>query len=166
MAFLIGATSRFGSVKAFCIYCGVGIFLDFLFQCTFFLGFMVYDSRRIKYGHCRSISNLQPELPQTGGASQVSEPINDDKLDEFGINKNASSKIMEILANIILKNIWTKLLVLIIFAGYLGGAIYGLFGLQAGQDPFDLTPFDSYLRPYWTTFEVNKLHVYIRVIFW
>ena len=45
VAFSIGSTSRFGSVSAFCVYCAVGVILDFLFQVTFFLGFMVYDSR-------------------------------------------------------------------------------------------------------------------------
>ena len=49
VAFCVGSTSAFGSVSAFCVYCGVGIFLDFLFQVSFFLGFMVYDSRKQMY---------------------------------------------------------------------------------------------------------------------
>ena len=40
-----GANSPFGGVRTFCIYCGVGIFLDFIFRMTFFIGFMVLDSR-------------------------------------------------------------------------------------------------------------------------
>eukprot|EP01084_Bolivina_argentea_P238152 400109_1 len=45
VAFCVGATSPFGSVSAFCLYCGVGVILDFVFVITLFLGVMVYDSR-------------------------------------------------------------------------------------------------------------------------
>ena len=45
IAFAVGTASLFGSVSAFCAYCSCGVFLDFLFQVSFFLGFMVYDAR-------------------------------------------------------------------------------------------------------------------------
>ena len=53
MAFSIGANSPLGGIRTFCIYCGVGIFLDFIFQITLFLGFMVLDSR---YQQSRSVT--------------------------------------------------------------------------------------------------------------
>ena len=55
VAFCIGYVSKFKAVSSFCVYCGVGVFLDFIFQITFFLGFMVLHSKLQKYGCKRCI---------------------------------------------------------------------------------------------------------------
>merc|ERR1712012_119090 len=40
LAFLIGATGQFESINSFCIVSGLGVFLDFVFCCSLFLGFL------------------------------------------------------------------------------------------------------------------------------
>ena len=45
MVFAVGANLPIGGVRTLSIYCAFGIFLKFIFEITFFLGFMVYDSR-------------------------------------------------------------------------------------------------------------------------
>ena len=78
MAFGIGSFSPFGAVYTFCIYCGIGVLLDFLFQITFFLAFVVYDSRyqhtrSVKQSCCGGVSEPEPTSPeeQTGKSIEL-----------------------------------------------------------------------------------------------
>ncbi|ELT98645.1 hypothetical protein CAPTEDRAFT_154215 [Capitella teleta] len=53
LAFCIGATSPFLSVKNFCVFAGVAVFFCYLNQLTFFGGFLVLHARRVYSSrHC------------------------------------------------------------------------------------------------------------------
>ncbi len=80
VAFCVGSTSKFPAVSAFCIYCGVGVFLDFIFQCSFFLGFMVLDSRFQTHRSCRKPTineALYDEEEMHEQSDQISDHNND-----------------------------------------------------------------------------------------
>jgi hypothetical protein len=46
-AFLIGATTILPALRSFCVFAGVGIFFDFVFQVTFFTAFLAIDGTRV-----------------------------------------------------------------------------------------------------------------------
>ena len=241
VAFCIGSTSKFGSISAFCIYCGVGIFLDFVFQISFFLGFMVYDSRKQVYNKyncnkndfiftCNNNNNTNTNTnnnshkntakTNTGLSIELNKSQNENKkasiivsemntkdgkkkntnendsiqmkttdtnamhgselaansaangTNTVGLNigtrnlsksvsmigdlidDEASSFFMEKVGELILSDVRRSLFVLFLFGIYLSVAIYGLIHIQSYSDPVDLAPTDSYLRDYYSDYEV------------
>eukprot|EP00163_Fabomonas_tropica_P015256 TRINITY_DN2787_c0_g1_i2.p1 TRINITY_DN2787_c0_g1~~TRINITY_DN2787_c0_g1_i2.p1 ORF type:complete len:932 (+),score=278.28 TRINITY_DN2787_c0_g1_i2:269-3064(+) len=46
VAFLVGASTSLPALRTFCLYAAFGILFDFLYQITFFAGFLVLDQRR------------------------------------------------------------------------------------------------------------------------
>merc|ERR1719334_1692877 len=172
VAFGVGAASPFGSVSAFCWYCGVGVFMDFVYQITFFLGFMVYDSRYMLTGSVKEtfcgdeidfvpssttqVVELEAQTERTGDAGDATNGENVNKADDTKppmIPPEATLEFMNIWGHFLMDNLWVKIVVAIAFTGYLAGAVVGIVGLEASQDPIDLAPNDSYLVDYYETFE-------------
>ena len=170
LAFCVGATSVFGSISAFCVYCGVGVFLDFVFQVSFFLAFMVYDSRYQDTNSLKSCwnksDNDDPEAPNYSliGINSDSEVDLETKQSRKPSRKyshlleplnppESTSFLMDKLASILLSSIWVKIGVLLLFCGYLVGATFGVLQLTAYQNPEDLAPNDSYLRNVYDSYE-------------
>eukprot|EP01084_Bolivina_argentea_P160138 278870_1 len=173
LAFCIGSTSSFGAISAFCIYCGIGVFMDFVFQVTFFLGFMVYDSRYQERDSCKEcccghayVGNLQPNLASKDAVElqiRNSSERNDAKYMSGSsdrsrnkydmIQPEASSYVMDKLGQFLLNSGVVKAVVILIFIMYLVAATLGILRLHAYQDPVDLAPRDSYLAPTYETLE-------------
>jgi len=176
VAFGIGASSTFGAVSSFCAYCLFGVLLDFFFQVTFFMGFLVFDSRYQSNGELRAptsttsssdntsmelqIRNADPESPQTAndaGSAETVPSISPTAAPTSTlrpvIDEKAASSLMTKLGNFLLQSVWSKLAVLLLFAVYLAIAIYGVAGLETSQDSRDLAPNDSYLLPFYDSLE-------------
>lgn len=47
-AFAIGATTLLPGLKSFCVYATVGVFAVFIFQVTFFVGWLAIDQKRLE----------------------------------------------------------------------------------------------------------------------
>ncbi|CAL1684179.1 unnamed protein product [Lasius platythorax] len=67
MAFIIGATTILPSLRSFCIYAAVGIFVTYLLQITFFIASFTLDARRIEQKRngmlpCIVHENFTPKL--------------------------------------------------------------------------------------------------------
>eukprot|EP01084_Bolivina_argentea_P039220 72496_1 len=163
VAFCVGSTSSFGSVSAFCLYCGVGVFMDFLFQITFFLGMMVYDSRPNTCCICCVCGSNNKQKEQEEEVHEKTtdlETANNIDLNDtnillsYMINTEASSNFMKKLGDLILSNTLTKILIIILFICYLIGATIGITKLHAYQDPVDLVPIDSYLTEFLNLYEI------------
>ena len=69
------------------------------------------------------------------------------------IEPQASSILMEKLGAFLLGSVWVKIMVILLFIGYLIGATVGIIDLHAFQDPVDLAPKDSYLVPVYAAFD-------------
>lgn len=50
IAFLMSGTSRLPALKSFCIFAGMGVLFDFIFEITIFSSFLALDMRRQKKG--------------------------------------------------------------------------------------------------------------------
>ena len=48
LAFAVGGTTTVPALKSFCIYCGLGIFVVYIFQITWFTAWLVIDQRRVQ----------------------------------------------------------------------------------------------------------------------
>lgn len=46
IAFMISGTSRLPALKSFCIFAGMGVLFDFIFEITLFSSYLAYDMRR------------------------------------------------------------------------------------------------------------------------
>ena len=47
LAFVVGSTTTVPALKSFCIFCGLGIFVVYIYQITWFTAWLVIDQRRM-----------------------------------------------------------------------------------------------------------------------
>ena len=182
VAFCIGYLSKFEAISAFCVYCGVGIFLDFIFQVTFFLGFLVLHSQWQLYGcvFCKNkyknickdkdivTSNLNMDLMSdtpdafyrlsSNDQNNNANDADDDKDDIKSINsqfidEDSTSKLMTKYGEYVISKTWVKVVTLIFFIGYIGVSILGILELESYQDPIDLVSRNSYVKTYYNDYD-------------
>ena len=172
VAFGIGSTSIYGSVSAFCAFCSVGVCFDFIFQITFFLGFMVLDSRwnasisnDFSWSSCLCCCFNKNKNATCGSCKKNSASTNNSTNNRYNnksssiighlINDEASSTSMELVGKFILGDVRVSIGVILLFIGYVAGGVYGITTLNTFQDPVDLAPNDSYLRDFYKVGEVK-----------
>jgi len=139
LAFMLGSTTKIPAVRWFCYYAALCVMIDFVFQISFFISFLVYDQRRIDAKRCDILCCLKltnqeqsPELYLT----QVPE----ERLSMTG-------RLMAGYLNILLQPV-TKVMVLIIFAAIF---ILGLLSAMQMTQYFDFTMLvsrDSFVNDY------------------
>ena len=132
---------------------------------TFFLSFIVYDSRYQQTSSCATcccnkVTNLSSGVKHesSGGIEMETRNTNDKASDTAAsshkgkagtktsmIEPEASSYIMEKLGSLILDHTMSKVIIVLLFIGYLVGATIGILDLHAYTDPVELAPNDSYL---------------------
>ncbi|XP_012282501.1 patched domain-containing protein 3 [Orussus abietinus] len=150
ISFFIGVLSPFPSVQIFCIYSGFAVVFTFLFHLTFFSGCVAIsgycEQRNLHSVSCHKVLPLSKSgdrswlyrLLCTGGVDP-DDPDNPLDNPEHG----CMIWFRDYLAKAL--NYWpVKILVLLIFGLYLGGALYGLTTLQEGLDRRKLSKEDSY----------------------
>ena len=47
LAFVVGSTTTVPALKSFCFFCGLGIFVVYIYQITWFTAWLVIDQRRM-----------------------------------------------------------------------------------------------------------------------
>ncbi|KAK3572270.1 hypothetical protein QTP86_029689, partial [Hemibagrus guttatus] len=147
LGFYIGLTSDFTSVQIFCLYTSTAIIFCFLYNITFFGGFLALNGRREAGNHhwltCLKIPLENPAgkskayaLCCTGGdfdrqtGTEHEQPVNHFFKKFYGP---------------FLTKTPTKVGVIILYLGYLAAGIYGCFLLEQGIEMKHLAADDSYV---------------------
>ena len=140
LAFLIGGISDFRSVRYFCFYTGLAVVFDYLYQITFFAACMVFSGTREAEGrHCITMRRIKEPEPDGEKKEKDLERTKEKYSYAEGKSANTDGKVdhafMKFFRDIfgpLIMNPWIKVLVFLIYAGYLGVAIWGCFLVEQG----------------------------------
>ncbi|CAG5117285.1 unnamed protein product [Candidula unifasciata] len=150
LAFAIGASSIFRSVRNFCIYTGVGVLLCYICNACVFGACLTFHARRVYSKRhiftCRKVNKSRQDLRDEGanccrihlcGGDIPTTADADQSLCEQGPRK--------VLVKVIL---WRPMryIILVAFAGYLAVAIWGCTKLKQGLELKNLAPKSSYFH--------------------
>ncbi|CAH1243039.1 PTCHD3 [Branchiostoma lanceolatum] len=152
VAFAVGVISVFPSVRIFCKYAAIGVAFDYLYQITFFAAIMSLAGRRERANrHCFTCCPVLPKsqardksaayrLCCASGVSRKDNPNNS------AVNKDPllTTFLYKYLAPMIVKTP-SKVILFILYAGYLGVAIWGCFQVDIGLRFQNLAADDSYV---------------------
>ncbi|KAM4027413.1 patched domain-containing protein 3-like [Anomaloglossus baeobatrachus] len=151
LAFYIGILTSFQSVQSFCIYTGTAILFCFLYNVTCFGAFLALNGRREESNRhwfiCKKVAKEKDHSRSSaynmccvgGGYSHTSGKETEHPMTNF-FRKHYGP---------FLTNIWTKVLVLLLYGGYLASSIYGCFQVQEGIDLRNLATDGSYVRSFY-----------------
>ncbi|XP_062377855.1 patched domain-containing protein 3-like [Sardina pilchardus] len=152
-AFYIGLLTPFGSVQSFCMYTGTAILFCYIYNITFFGAFLALNGQREGSNRhwltCRKVKladeHNKSNACSVGGAyDRKTEKEEEMPIDIF-FKKHYGP---------FLTKPWTKVLVVLLYSGYLAGSIYGCFQMQEGIDLKNLAPDDSYVAPYYNNEDI------------
>lgn len=136
MAFIVGATTILPSLRSFCIYAAVGIFMTYLLQITFFVACFTLDARRIE----QKRNGMLPCIVHENFTPKLSDP------------RNAFSwKFIHALYSRAILTMPGKIIIIIITFAMMSTSIVGTVKLKQGFDPTLLVPKGSYLDQYTIT---------------
>ncbi|XP_073485924.1 patched domain-containing protein 3-like [Aquarana catesbeiana] len=151
LAFYIGIMTSFGSVQSFCIYTGTAILFCFLYNITCFGAFLALNGRREESNRhwlvCKKVPEQKDDHRSTfynaccvgGTFSAITGTETDHPMTNF----------FQKYYGPFLTNIWTKIIVVGLYGGYLAGSIYGCFQVQEGIDLRNLATDSSYVRSFY-----------------
>ncbi|XP_070553523.1 patched domain-containing protein 3-like [Ptychodera flava] len=146
IAFGIGVTSFFPSVRIFCIYTGIAVLFDYLYQITFFGACMaLMGEREAANRHiiiCRTVLPKE-EAPSTayrilcaGGSSAQTPPKEDEN--------HLMTRFFKQYYGPFITSILMKILVVALFAGFFGVAVWGCLQVEEGIRLENFAKDDSY----------------------
>ncbi|XP_063446692.1 patched domain-containing protein 3-like [Mytilus trossulus] len=153
IAFLVGASSSFISVRNFCVYTGIAVLFCYLNYVTFFVGCMVIHERRVSGSRhactCQVISHSKKEgrsncLQGQPHSCMCTGSIPTKRSEVEGPFEKYPPKIISRL--VLQKPI--KVIILVGFAVYLGISIWGATKFEQGLTLNDLVTEDSYYYSY------------------
>ncbi|XP_061193753.1 patched domain-containing protein 3-like [Saccostrea echinata] len=152
LAFAIGATSVFKSIRNFCIYTGVSVFFCYLNQLFFFCPAMRINEQRTKDKRhfCISCKKVKRKEDYVGKSKCfllcVPGSIPETRLDvESPMEKYPKKVILFVLNHTVGKIV---IIFVHVFLAFLGASIYGCINLQQGLQLFNLASKDSYFYKY------------------
>ncbi|XP_061094909.1 patched domain-containing protein 3-like [Conger conger] len=151
LAFYIGLITPFRSVWSFCLYTSSAILFCYIYSITFFGAILALNGRRENSNRhwliCKKVPEERPPdhseafyLCCVGGAYdhqtgyEEIQPINN---------------FFKMYYGPFLTKTWTKVLVILLYAAYLAGGIYGCFQIQQGIDLKNLVSDSSYITKYY-----------------
>ncbi|XP_064018827.1 patched domain-containing protein 3-like [Pogoniulus pusillus] len=151
LAFFIGTWTAFPSVRSFCLYTGTAFVFCYIYTMTFFGAVLVLNHRR-EQGERHWLTCM----PVGGGEGQAESCLY--KACCIGsCSGHSSQPDSEHPMTIFFKkyygpfftNKWIKPLVVLLYAAYLGGSIYGCIQIREGIDLRNLASDDSYVGPFY-----------------
>ncbi|CAB9504683.1 Pick C1 protein [Seminavis robusta] len=168
LAFCLGAISSIPAIRWLCIYGFVCIGVDFVYQCTYFIAWMVLDERRVQAKRkdiCFWISLAEEEedddedkhqinsmLKSDSSSSLEEEESNDDNAQPISNQQNFSERFMKWYADKLLQPA-VKVFVLIFFTVYLAGCIYSTTKLTQQFNVENYVPKGSHVKTFFSTFD-------------
>ncbi|XP_056011580.1 patched domain-containing protein 3-like isoform X2 [Ostrea edulis] len=157
LAFLIGASSVFISVRNFCIYTGVAVLFCYLNQMTIFSACIVIHERRIKGNrHCMAccVTTKEKESLREDGKTGcllyacAGYPPKDRRDVDSPLERYPKKLIQKIVSYLAL-----KIIIIVIFTIYFGLSVYGAIHLEQGLSLPNLVTDDSFFHKYATWIE-------------
>ena len=133
LAFLVGGTTILPGLKSFCLYAAVGILSGYVFQLTFFVGWLTIDARRHSQNRDGCLSCII--LPS------------DYTPNKCGSIEYAQLFFEKIYAKVLVK-LPVKILVLMSVGVLLAVNVRGCFKLRQHFEPQWILPQDSVIRKY------------------
>ncbi|CAJ1071676.1 patched domain-containing protein 3 [Xyrichtys novacula] len=151
LAFFLGCSSPFGSVRSFCFYAGVSICFCYLYSITFLGAFMALNGRReAGKRHWFTCAKIPEDTP-SGNSRAFSICCVGGSYDRFSEKEETESMshFFEQFYSPFLTHKTIKACVFAIYAIYLAVSIYGCFTLEEGLDIRNLALDDSYIIDYY-----------------
>ncbi|XP_046844152.1 patched domain-containing protein 3-like isoform X2 [Xenia sp. Carnegie-2017] len=133
LAFLVGGTTILPGLKSFCLYAAVGILSGYIFQLTFFVGWLTIDARRQSANRDGCLSCLV--LPENYTPNKF-------------FNLQFTQIFFEKIYSKILLKVPVKVIVLISVAVFLAISVRGSLLLRQHFEPKWILPRDSVIRRY------------------
>ncbi|XP_033126912.1 patched domain-containing protein 3-like [Anneissia japonica] len=152
LAFAFGSISPFPAVQAFCLYTGVAVMFDFIYQVTFFSAFMVLTGKRERANrHALTCKKVVPKSKAPSTSYLYCCAGGSDKLDIGGQEKHPHV-IMKFFRDVygeFLMNTWTKLFVFFIYVTYISISILYMLQMKIGIERRLLAPKGSGIASYY-----------------
>ncbi|XP_060072050.1 patched domain-containing protein 3-like [Ylistrum balloti] len=158
LAFAIGASASFISVRNFCVYAGVAVFLCYINQLTFFIPCMVINERRIvRNDHCGTCHPIKPreELRMKGKSNCYIFCCGGQAPKNRKDNESPLEKYPKYLFQYIVQNPAGKIAIIVLFVAYLTATVYGVMNFKQGLLFSNLVTEDSY---YYTYSKLDENH--------
>ncbi|KAF4098092.1 hypothetical protein G5714_022100 [Onychostoma macrolepis] len=146
LAFYIGLLTPFGSVQSFCMYTSTALLFCYIFNITFFGACLALNGRREKGNRHWLTCMRVPEASGDGNVCCVGGAYDKNTRKEFEMPMDSFFKNYY---GPFLTRVWVKVLVCLIYAGYLAVSIYGCFQIQEGLDLKHLAADGSYVGDYY-----------------
>jgi len=138
VAFSLGSLSAVPAVYWLCYYAAPTIFIDFIYQITFFVALIVLDERRVEERKRDCFTCLK--APELAGGEEEEVP-----------EGSIVDRFMAWYCDILLKPA-VKVIVLAIFFSIFGGLGYSATLLKQEFYFLDVLPSDSYVGDFWESF--------------
>ncbi|KAG8443309.1 hypothetical protein GDO86_011920 [Hymenochirus boettgeri] len=157
LAFYIGIMTSFRSVQSFCIYTGTAILFCFIYNITCFGAFLALNGKREeKNRHWLVCTEVQQSTREDQSHLYNVCCVGGSFDQETGTEtEHPMTGFFSKHYGPFLTNIYTKVVVIVLYGGYLAGSIYGCFLVQEGIDLRNLAADDSYVAPF---YEKEKLY--------
>ncbi|KAL3932659.1 MAG: hypothetical protein SGBAC_010745 [Bacillariaceae sp.] len=139
VAFGLGSLSVVPVVYWLCYYAAPTIFIDFIYQTTFFVALIVLDEQRV-------------EAKKRDCFTCLSAPQSDDDEKEAVPQRSLADRFMSWYADVLLNPV-VKVVVLAVFCGMFAGLGYRASLLEQKFSYTDVLPDGSYVADFWGRFE-------------
>ncbi|XP_056012125.1 patched domain-containing protein 3-like [Ostrea edulis] len=167
LAFVIGATSVFKSIRNFCIYTGVAVFFCYLNQLFFLCPAIRLNEGRTKEKRhfCLCWKEVQPDNHYIGHSKCFTRCTAGHPPETREDVESPMEKYPKNIMLFMLSSLWGKVLITISFMTYLAAAIYGCFHLEQGLQLYNLAAKDSYFYTYsaWDN-EFYTIEPYVQIL--
>lgn len=162
LAFGLGTMSAVPAIRWLCLYALPTIFIDFLYQITFFVALVVLDEMRIGNNRrdCFFWMTVQKEVP--GKQDALHDSNQEVKEEESGLDRRESNELVKSLEHVVSPKSFAetfmahytnilllpavKALVLLGFTIFLGFAMYSATLLEQEFKAEEIVPEDSYVK--------------------
>ncbi|KAJ8375863.1 hypothetical protein SKAU_G00064430 [Synaphobranchus kaupii] len=136
LAFYIGLITPFRSVQSFCLYTSSAILFCYIYSITFFGAVLVLNGRRENSNRHWLICRKVPEERPPGRSKGFSLCCVGGAYDHHTGHEEIQpmNYFFKTYYGPFLTKTWTKVLVILLYATYLAGSIYGCFQIQEGID--------------------------------
>ncbi|XP_071807226.1 patched domain-containing protein 3-like isoform X1 [Asterias amurensis] len=158
LAFGIGSITKLPAIRVFCLYTGIAIIFDYLYQISFFGACMVYTGRReANNKHCTTLKQVLPKDEATSKCYYI--------CCAGGVSKTSSSgehsehALMRFFKNYYGPFITTpimKVFTVLLYMVYVAAAILGCFHVTEGMQYKDIFSDDSYAH----TFMIERVQYF------
>ncbi|XP_035699138.1 patched domain-containing protein 3-like [Branchiostoma floridae] len=152
LAFAVGAITSFPGVRVFCMYSGIAIVFAYLFQLNFFGACMIYDGYREKQNRHFLTCMKVPIISKDDQTSCCQQSCCRGDPNKAGVGQDGKDHNDHLIMLFFKKyygpfltNVWVKVVVMIVFLGYLGVAIWGCVQLMEGVQLSKLAGDASYV---------------------